>query len=187
MIVKENKEPRKRVAMPYDFSVLRTLRRRDNLTIQAVSERSGVSAAVISKLERNHSCAELDTLFRLSRVFGMNAADLLALTEARTAQKKTTATHQSEAFGFEEVAYGNVRCLLGRAPRGARLSRPEIHQDDHELCWVLQGALRIRLPAETHELRAGEALQFDAIWEHTYESLQDCQFLILHLPKAKRF
>lgn len=179
--------PAGRERAAYDFSVLRTLRKRDALTIRDVSERSGVSAAVISKLERNQSCAELDTLFRLSRVFGMNAADLLALTEARTAQTKSATAHQSETFTFEELAYGNVRCLLGQAPQGARLSRPEIHQDDYELCWVWQGELRIELPAETHTLTAGNAIQFDAIWEHTYEAVQASRFLILHLPKAKRF
>ena len=43
----------------YDFSFLRQLRKRDDLTIGAVSARSGISAAVISKLERNQTRAEL--------------------------------------------------------------------------------------------------------------------------------
>lgn len=171
----------------YDFSVLRDLRKRESLTIQAVSERSGISPAVISKLERNQTGVELDTLFRLSRVFGMNAADLLALTESRTAQKKQSTNHAAERFSFEDVAYGNVRCLMGTAPKGAKLSRPEIHQDDYELCWVLEGALRITLPAETHTLHKGEAIQFDAILEHTYEAMKASRFLILHLAKEKRF
>ena len=54
----------------FDFSVLRELRKREGLTIEATSKRSGVSPAVISKLERNQTRAELETLFRISRVFG---------------------------------------------------------------------------------------------------------------------
>jgi len=42
----------------YDFSILRDLRKRSGLNIADVSARSGVSAAVISKLERN---PKLDT------------------------------------------------------------------------------------------------------------------------------
>lgn len=171
----------------YDFAVLRELRKREGLTIQDVSERSGVSPTVISKLERNQTGVELDTLFRISRVFGMNAADLLGLTESRTAQCKKESAHRSGKFRFSEVAYGNARCLEGEAPKGARLSRPEIHQDDYEICWVRSGALRITLPAETHVLRSGDALQFDAILEHSYEALESSRFFILHLPKAKRF
>ncbi|RKX92599.1 MAG: hypothetical protein DRZ90_13690, partial [Spirochaetes bacterium] len=37
----------------YDFSILRNLRKRSGFTIADVSEKSGVSQAVISKLERN--------------------------------------------------------------------------------------------------------------------------------------
>ena len=52
--------------MLYDFSILRSLRKRSNLTIADVSDKSGVSPAVISKLERNQTSAELETLFRIA-------------------------------------------------------------------------------------------------------------------------
>jgi quercetin dioxygenase-like cupin family protein len=67
------------------------------------------------------------------------------------------------------------------------VSRPEIHHDDFETCWVLEGELAIALPHENHRLSSGEAIQFDAIQEHTYEALQDCRFIILHVRKDKRF
>ena len=72
----------------YDFSVLRELRKREGMTIAALSKRSGISSAVISKLERNQTLAELDTLYRLSKVYGLTATDLLALAESRIAQPK---------------------------------------------------------------------------------------------------
>jgi transcriptional regulator with XRE-family HTH domain len=171
----------------YDFSFLRELRRRDELTIQDVSTRSGISPAVISKLERNQTSAELETLFRLSRVFGMNATEMLALAESRTAQRATEASHVGGQFVFREIQYGNVRALYGAAPKGAKVSRPEIHRDDYEVCWVLAGRLSIVLPHERYELKTGEAIQFDAILHHTYHALDNCQILVLHLRKGKRF
>jgi hypothetical protein len=142
---------------------------------------------VISRLERNQTTAELMTLFRLARVFGMNAADLLGLAESRTAHRTTGSEHCSGGFHFREVDYANVRCLFGTAAAGARVSRPEIHHDDFELCWVLRGILEVSLPEERHRLASGEALQFDAILEHTYAAIEDCRFVILHLAKPKRF
>ncbi len=171
----------------YDFSVLRDLRKREDLSIADVSGQSGVSAAVISKLERNRTVAELETLFKLSRVFGMSATDLVALAESRTAHKKQASVHRSGGFSFETLGYSNVRALRGRARAGAQVSRPEIHRDDYEVCWVLGGRVRFRLPAETHDISAGEAIQFDAILDHTYEALEDCEILIIHLRKDKRF
>ena len=38
---------------------------------------------MISRLERNRQTAELGTLFSLSRAFGMNVTDLLALSQVR--------------------------------------------------------------------------------------------------------
>ena len=127
------------------------------------------------------------TLFRLARVFGMNAADLLRLAESRTAHRASGSEHVSGGFHFKHVDYANVRCLYGSAPAGSRVSRPEIHRDDFEVCWVLEGELEIALPEERHRLGPGDALQFDAILEHTYEVNEDCRVVILHLAKPKRF
>lgn len=186
--MKRAKQPAAAPKVPqYDFSVLRDLRKHAALTIGDVSARSGISPAVISKLERNQSVAELDTMFRLARVFGMNAADLLSLAESRTAHLKAGSRHAGGGFTFDEVDYANVRCLHGVAPAGGTVSRPEVHRDDFEVCWVLQGRLRIALPSERHDLHAGQAIQFDAILPHSYEAVTDVEVIILHLAKPKRF
>ena len=49
-----------------DFGILRELRKRENMSIAELSEQSGVSASVISKLERNQNTAEMDTLYRIA-------------------------------------------------------------------------------------------------------------------------
>jgi transcriptional regulator with XRE-family HTH domain len=178
--------PRMPEAM-YDFSILRRLRKRDGLTIGDLSQRTGVSPAVISKLERNRTSAELATLFSVSRAFGLNTTDLLMLAESRTSHCTREKIRPSGAFTFREIRYANVEALVGEARAGGKVSNPEIHQDDLEVCWVLRGRVRVMLPHERHILKAGAAIQFDAILEHTYEVLDDCQLLILHLKKGKRF
>jgi transcriptional regulator with XRE-family HTH domain len=171
----------------FDFAVVRNLRKQHGMTIGELSAQSGVSPAVISKLERNQSRAELATLFKLSRVFGINAADLLSLAESRTAQRTPARAYTSGDFAFQNVSYANVECFHGFGKRGARVARPEVHHDDYEICWLLKGAIRITLPHEVHELKAGDALQFDAVQEHSYEALEDCELVIIHLDKGKRF
>lgn len=64
-----------------DFRTLHELRKSHALSIVELSEQSGVSASVISKLERNQTKAELDTLYRLARVFRLSLADLISLAE----------------------------------------------------------------------------------------------------------
>lgn len=171
----------------YDFSVLRTLRKRDGLTIAGLSKRSGVSPAVISKLERNQTSAELSTLFSLGRAFGLSATDLIGLAESRTAHRIRESTHVTGGFSFREVRYGNLRALMGEGRAGGRAAKPEIHGDDYETCWVLTGRVRVTLPHEDHDLQAGECLQFDAVLEHSYEVIEDARLLIVHVKKDKRF
>ena len=179
--------PPSRHADMYDFTVLRELRKREGLSIAAVSTRSGVSAAVISKLERNQTLAGLDTLYRIGRVFDMHPSDLLSLAESRSAHRQEQRERRANGFHFREIRYGNIRCLRGTAPAGAQLSRPEVHGDDYEVCWVLSGRLQFELPNEIHDLKAGDAIQFDAILQHHYQVMEDVEFLILRLRKGKRF
>lgn len=171
----------------FDFSVLRRLREQHDLTLAALSEASGVSPGVISKLERNQQSAELDTLFRLARAFGLSTTDLLAMAESPLAHRTAEKPYRSGEFRFRQVKYANVVALLGSAPAGARVNRPEIHHDDTEVCWVTEGKLRLSLPHEECVLAAGESIQFDAIQQHTYEALADSEFVILHLRKDKRY
>ncbi len=171
----------------YDFTVLRELRQREGLSIAEVCQRSGVSAAVISKLERNQTLPGLDTLYRVGRVIGLNPSEVLQLAEKQSAHRLSAESHSANGFSFTEIRYGNVRCLKGVAEAGSSLSRPEMHGDDYEVCWVLAGCIRFELPNEVHVLEAGEALQFDAILHHSYEALADSTFLIVQMRKDKRF
>jgi len=171
----------------FDFSVLRDIRTRADMTLSALSAASGVSIAVISKLERNQTQAEVGTLYKIGRVFGMRATDILTLAEAPLSNRKESETYESDGFLFQAVRYSNASCIIASAPEGALVSKPEIHHDDHEICWVLRGSIRLTLPQEAQNLKAGQSIQFDAIQEHTYEALEDCQFIITHIRKGKRF
>jgi transcriptional regulator with XRE-family HTH domain len=173
--------------MGFDFTIVRDLRKREGLTLADVSERTGISPSVISKLERNQTAAELDTLFRISRVFGLTTTDLIALAESRTAQRAVAKDYPSGKFRFRRITYGNLSAFHATAPQGAAVTRPDVHADDFEVCWVLKGHLRIQLPKERHELKGGESLQFDGALVHTYEAISDSEFIIIHLTKGKRF
>ncbi|HUF64280.1 MAG TPA: XRE family transcriptional regulator [Verrucomicrobiales bacterium] len=171
----------------FDFSVVRRLRQREGQTLAQLSERSGVSIPVLSKLERNQSAAELDTLARLARAFDLTAGDLIALAESPLAHRSKAGAYESNSFSFHRIRYANHALILAEAPAGARLSKPEVHRDELETCWALEGRLRITIGNQVLELAPGESVQFDAAEAHSYETLADSIFLILHLRKPNRF
>jgi len=170
-----------------DFSIVRDLRKREGMTLEDVSRKSGLSIAGLSKLERNQSMVELDTLYRLARVFGLSATDLLSLTESCSAHSKTAEFYESGPFEFEHVGFKGIDCFYAKARAGESLKKPEAHGDEFEICWVRHGKILIQLPREQHTLGPGQALKFDAALEHTYEILEDSEMTIVHLEKAHRF
>ena len=170
-----------------NFMILRDLRKREHLSIAELSEKSGVSASVISKLERNQSSAEMDTLYRIARVSGMTLSDLISLAENQTAHLVREEKYKSGDFLFRRVSYGNLRAMHAFARKGSRLSKPELHRDDYELLWILRGSLKITLPNESYQLTQGMSIQFDALLSHSYEICEDCELVIFHIRKGKRF
>jgi len=179
----EPHEPERR----WDFSILRTLRKQHQWSIAELAERAEVAASVISKLERNRTKAELETLYRLSQVFSLTLSDLLGLAEKRTAQQVEEVRYQAGGFQFARVTYGNLRCMHGTAPAGAKLFRPDVHREDSELCWVRRGRVAITVAGKRYLLGPGTSLQFDALLRHEYEVLEDCELFIAHVKKGKRF
>ena len=171
----------------YDFSVVRQLRQRENQTLAQLSELSGISVPVISKLERNQSVAELETIAKIAGAYGMAASDLVALAESSLAHLKKADGYQREGFYFHRIRYANHHAFLGEANKGASLSRPDAHGDDLETCWVINGELRVIIGEQTITLTSGESVQFDAVQTHTYEALRDTIFILLHLKKTNRF
>lgn len=182
----EGQEPAPDKPRTYDFSILRNLRKAQGFTIADIAQSSGISTAVISRIERNQAVPELDTLSRLGKAFGISATDLLGLAEFRTAQITHSQHYVSGGFQFQHINFINIQCFLGSAMAGGTVNRPEVHHNDHEILWVLQGSIEMILNEERHVLKEGDAMQFDAVLTHTYRALSDCRILTLHLRKGKQ-
>jgi len=171
----------------FDFSIVRDLRQRADLTLAEVSKRSGISIAGLSRIERNQTVLELGTLYRLARAIGLSGTDLLSLAESCSAHKKEAQVYSSGPFHFEKVSFKGTDLFYATAQEGEHLKKPEAHGDEFEICWVRSGKVQIALRREQHVLSAGESLKFDAALEHSYQILEDSEMVIAHLAKTHRF
>jgi len=170
--------------MPYDFSVLRELRKRRRLTIARLSELCGVSYVAISKLERNQANPELKTLDRIAQALDLPTHNLLALAEQkRPTRAKATTAKILQTGKCRHVDLGGTRIFYGTAPKGACGVAPEFHRDDYEHCFVLDGKLRASVRGATYTLGPGDALVWDCVFEHNYEVLEDATFIGVLTPK----
>ncbi len=170
--------------MTYDFGIIRHLRKKNGLTIYGLSERCGVSYVALSKLERNLGNPELKTLDKIARALDIETHNLLALAEHDRPVIVDCVKSQEKGFDLLRSQTGNVRVALVKGAKGTEGGADHQHRDDYETCMVLEGKLRLHIRESQYDVNAGQSVQFDCIFEHYYEVLEDATFI--HVLVAKR-
>jgi len=170
--------------MTYDFSVLREIRKRKDLTINGLSKKCGVSYVSLSKLERNQGNPELKTLDRITQALGMTSHNLLALADR---QRPIQAAEQTaKILGKATCRFVNLdgtRVFVISAPKGAAGCEAAFHRDDYERCFVLEGRLKVVVRDSEYLLGPGEGLTWDSLFEHSYEAVEPTTFIEILTPK----
>lgn len=133
-----------------------------------LAERSGVSKAMISKIERGEASPTATVLGKLSGAFGLPLSMLLALAEQ--AGERLSRVGDQPVWTDPETGYTR-RAVSPRSgsmlelvevtlPPNARVSYPSsAFTFLHQQIWVRNGSLVFEEGAMTHELEAGDCLQ----------------------------
>src|SRR5215470_11586787 len=155
-----------------------------------LAERSGVSKAMISKIERRESSPTASLLGHLSGAFGLTVSTLLARAEgsvSRLVRAREQAVWQDPETGFRRTAVSPegasaiqlVHCEL---PPGASIGYPaSSYAFIHQQIWTLRGILHFIEGEETHELHEGDCLQLGSPADCRFENRQrkGCAYLVV--------
>lgn len=137
-------------------------------SLAELAARSGVSKAMISKIERGEASPTAALLGRLSGAFGMTLSTLLAPPEAAALHLRRAAEQpvwRDPRSGYVRRAVsprgdGPLELVEVELPPGARIAFPAAsYAFLHQQIWVLQGHLSFEEGIETHELDAGDCLE----------------------------
>ena len=121
------------------------------LSASALAERSGVSRAMIAKIERADAQPTAALLGRLSAALGMTLSELVARAEhadRRLARAADQPTWTDPETGYRRravspTAGGPLELVEVELPPGAQISYPaDAYVFTHEQLWVLEGHLR---------------------------------------------
>jgi transcriptional regulator with XRE-family HTH domain len=146
------------------------LRRSKALSLDELAEKSGISRATLSRIERGDTSPTAVALGQLAKAFGLSMADLFGFGPASHDAKLTRAeqpvwTDPETGFVRRSVSpavsgfRGSV--IEGVLPAGAVISYsvPPLPDLEHHLV-LLEGALCMTLGEERHDLQAGDCLRF---------------------------
>jgi transcriptional regulator with XRE-family HTH domain len=157
---------------------LRSVREARGLSLEKLAERSGISPEQLSHFENTHVVPSLGLLWKLSSGLGVAFADLLGRGGATVSLQRRDDSRvlRSEDGALESrplVAAGANRWVeayeLTLAPGSAHASEPH-PSGTREIVVVLDGALKIQLGAQEHELRPGDSISFKADLPHAYQN-----------------
>jgi transcriptional regulator with XRE-family HTH domain len=165
------------------------------LSTSALAERSGVSRAMIAKIERAEAQPTAALLGRLSGALGMTLSELIARaehSERRLARVDEQPTWTDPESGYRRravspVAGGPLELVEVVLPAGASVAYPaDTYVFIHQQLWVLEGTLRFLEGDVEHVLATGDCLQVGppANCLFSNPSAVDCRYLVALTRRA---
>ena len=158
---------------------VRALREHMGLSLRDLSGRSGVSAPMLSQVERGETSPTLAVAERISSGLELSLSQLLRLDEAppvaivRAAERPLVGSgtgHRHELLTpdgpGQRAAVSRHTLEPGAVTGGAPMHEP----GSREFALVERGGVRLVVAAEAHDLVQGDSVTFDADLPHRFEN-----------------
>jgi transcriptional regulator with XRE-family HTH domain len=160
---------------------IRTLRLNKKLGLVQLGEHTGLSPAMLSKIERGQLFPTLPTLLRIALVFGVGLDHFFtdtskgrAFAVVRKEERirlpdrpgKSTPSYLFESLDFPATDR-TMEAYYAEFPVTGEPSEPHSH-DGAELIYVLKGRLLVDVEGEAVALDEGDAMYFDSGAAHSY-------------------
>jgi len=171
-------------------SALQAARADRGMSVAALAEASGVSRAMISKVERGDAQPTAALLAKLSAALGVTLSGLIARAEADTIRLRRPGEQPvwvDSETGYERRAVSppastSVELVEVRLPPGAVVTYPaEAYSFVDQQLWVLAGTLRFTEGDQEWRLEEGDCLQLGAPAVCTFrnDTALDCRYLVV--------
>lgn len=178
-------------------SKIRTLRQRKKLSLVQLGEHTGLSPAMLSKIERGQLIPTLPTLLRIALVFGVGldhffveSPDRAKVAVVRKSERLRLPERQGEdtpSYFFESLDFPvterKLQAFYAEFPALSKASEPHQHSGA-ELIYVLTGRLAITIAGSDFVLDEGDAIYFDPGAPHSYRCTDPipCSAIVVTAP-----
>jgi transcriptional regulator with XRE-family HTH domain len=177
---------------------LRALRLRKSMGLVELGKHTGLSAALLSKLERGKLFPTLPTLLRTAMVFGVGLDYFFTDERKRRVVgvvRRDERVRFPERPGAHDVPY-YFECLDYRATERKlsafladfqELPAEKVKPHQHagvEFLYLLKGSLALKIGSDEYVLEAEDAIYFDSAVQHSYRrrGAKACTGVIVTVP-----
>lgn len=175
---------------------VRALREAMDLSLRDLADRSGVSAPMLSQVERGETSPTLNVASKIARGLDLRLSQLLRLDEegavsiVRAGERRQG--HGGDGHRIEimtpplpgQRAEVSRHRLAAGARTGAAGDPPMHEPGSREIAVVESGAVRLVVEDRGYELSAGDTVTFDADLRHHFENQGDGEAVLLAVVSA---
>lgn len=156
---------------------LKELRTARSLSLRGLAGQAGVSATLLSQIERSVTDPSIETMRRLAGVFGESVASLFAESAAPSVWvsrpgNRSMLTAPKGQVSYERLTAGNGELEVLRAvlePGQVSADEPRGHPST-ECAYVVRGELVAEIAGVDYTVVGGESVSFDARLPHRYSN-----------------
>ena len=174
---------------------LKQQRDRRGWSLAELGERAGVSAGMISKIERGAASPTASVLGRLSAAFGLTLSTLLDGVDPRADRLNRRAAQpvwQDPATQYRRRSLspptgGPLQLVEVALPPGAAIAYPAAaYAFLHHQVWVLAGRLVLSEGQERYDLAEGDCFEFGPPSDHVYANPgpTECRYLVALVTRS---
>jgi XRE family transcriptional regulator, regulator of sulfur utilization len=165
---------------------VKSLREAMDLSLRDLAERSGVSAPMLSQVERGDTSPTLAVAQKIASGLDLTLSQLLRLDESGhvvVVKRRDRRTRRKRGHAVAELtpplpgqrADVSEHTLAPGAATGAADDPPMHEPGSRETTVVLDGALELFIDGQRHELGEGDSVTFDADLPHHFENNESAE------------
>lgn len=175
---------------------VRALREAMDLSLRDLAERSGVSAPMLSQVERGETSPTLAVASRIAHGLELKLSQLLRLDEAdnvsivRASERRRGGGSEGHAFEILTPPLPGQRAELSRhvlvagAATGGEGDPPMHEPGSREIAVVERGTVTLHIDDAVHDLQEGDTVTFDADLPHRFENPGPGEAVLLAVVSA---
>ncbi len=175
---------------------IRAMRLKKSMGLVEMGKHTGLSAALLSKIERGKLIPTLPTLLRIAMVFSVGLefffdhnrnrrlVEVVRQGERKRFPERPGA--EDSAYWFESLDFkASERKLNSFYAEFVAVPADKLKPHQHqgvEVLFLIEGALTVKIGGEDYELATGDAIYFDGSTPHYYQRTNeqgDCRALVV--------
>ncbi|PZD97118.1 XRE family transcriptional regulator [Paenibacillus sambharensis] len=175
--------------------VIRSTRKKQNLTLKEVTQAASISLSFLSEIERDKANPSISVLKRIANALNVNFTDLFGEEKQsiviRKHERKPLVHSEGSRITWYALSQGSANkmgAIWGVLEEGATSGEVGVgHSEGEEFLLVHSGRLEFLLGNDRYTLEEGDSIYYDARTPHSYKNIGKGETLLLAVSTPASF